>query len=63
LGIRGALGEMENRRLAVVGAAATLDAFLARAIEELRNSAGDTAETNLRRDVSGESFDEDIFEK
>jgi hypothetical protein len=54
---------MENRRLAFVVAAATLDAFLARAIEELRNSAGDTAETNLRGDVSGESFDEDIFEK
>ena len=42
---------MENRRLAVVVAAATLDAFLARAIEEFRNNTGDTAETNRRIDA------------
>jgi hypothetical protein len=51
---------MENRRLAVVMAAATLDAFLARAIEELKNSACDRAEANR----SPQSFEhQELFEK
>ncbi len=41
---------MDDRRLAQMAAAARLDAFLARAVEEFGHNARDAAETNRRID-------------
>jgi hypothetical protein len=41
---------MDNRRAALADAAARLDAFLARAVEEFGHNARDPAETNRRID-------------
>ena len=42
---------MDNRRAALADAAARLDAFLARAVEEFGHNARDPAETNRRIDA------------